>query len=100
MPMFFFMFKIRPTLTNPEYAQVSGGMASLFVLADDSAEASRRAVEHVTKAAWEIIGTEMTGGVDKEGCTTWEQEALYAKAESFGIACCYNLGHGGAPKFN
>ena len=98
MPMFFFMLKIRPNLANPEYAQVSGGMASVFVLDDDAKNAAIRAVHHVKKSEWEIVETEQAGEVID--CTTWEQKALYAKAQEFGIGCCYSLGRGGAPKFN
>lgn len=96
--MFFFMFEIAPTLDNPEYATISGGMASLFVLDDDADVALKRAKQHVADSRWSITKIEQGGIV--EACTTWEQELLFKKAQEFGIGCCFASGRGGARRFN
>jgi hypothetical protein len=98
MPMFFFMLEISPTLDNPEYATVSGGMASVFVLDDDATSAANRAKKHVADSRWAITKCEQAGIV--LACTTCEQEVLFKKAQEFGIGCCYRFGIGGAPRFN
>jgi hypothetical protein len=98
MTMFFFMFDIEPTPDNPEYARVSGGAASLFVLDDDAEVALKRAEQHVAKSRWAITKTTQAGIV--EACTTWEQDVLFKKAQEYGIGCCFAIGIGGSPRFN
>jgi hypothetical protein len=100
METFFFKFDIRPALTNPEYAQVSGGSVIVFVFDNEAKSAAQRALDCVEKAAWEIVKTGEAGKVKEKELVTRDQKELFRRAKHLGICCAYCLYRSGAPKFN
>jgi hypothetical protein len=100
METFFFKLEIRPTLTSPEYAQVSGGSVLVFVLDDDAKSAAQRAYDCIKNASWEIVESSEAGKVEEENLVTDDQKELFSQTQRLGICYAYCLYRLGAPKFN
>jgi hypothetical protein len=89
MPIFGFVFKVKPKFGSHDYGFASGGYAYIYVCDDVPKSAVDKALQRVRDSGYRYIRTEDSGVAVITSSTTEEQRALMAKAEVHGICSVF-----------
>jgi hypothetical protein len=99
--MFCLIFTVKPAPFNEHYARVSGGGATLFVVAASENEARLKSEAYLSDAKWEILDLDTLVDIGDEIPSDDELLLkLYNRAKIEGIACRYDIGIRGADLWN
>ena len=89
MPIFAFMFKVKPVFGSPDYGVAASGYACIYVCDDVPKRAVDKALQCIKDAGYRYIRTEKSGEAEITDSTPEEQRALMAKAERHGMSSCF-----------
>jgi hypothetical protein len=87
--MLYYQLAIAPAASHPEYRNLGYGIASIMVTtADGIAEATSRALEHLTLQHWEVVKVRQARLAEQMGEFSHDQRliALYRRAERSGLS--------------
>ena len=91
MPIFAFMFKVKPLFGSPDYGVAASGYACVYVCDDVPKRAVDKALQRVKDEGYRYIRTEKSGEAEITDKTPEEQRAMMAKAEKHGVSSVFVL---------